>query len=255
LACTGIIAMSTDFTSHIAAPMSQDWNPIKLPTKAVYGYCRQDRNHGEGVRFSFEPDQSKVYRLAFSIGGKGDGSAVILTLNGTVISKQLSLPKGWGEKTSILLPTTHVINGRNIVEVLLKRKTSAPTKWGIKEVQAIPVEQSKSNLGEATTPEAEKIITAIQKQNISGQELAHYYRVVTLWGDSNSSLALSFDRKEILDEIEKKMTDILQQVAFDVRSRSMLTDQSIVRQLLDETGRWIPGDWLEGWEIYNELKR
>jgi hypothetical protein len=58
-----------------------------------------------------------------------------------------------------------------------------------------------------------------------------------------------------MEKIEQRMRKKLHQVAFDIRSENILGNESMVQQLLDETRNWIPGDWPEGWEIYNELCR
>jgi len=255
IACFGLATTIWYLTDHKALSTSQDWTSITLPAEGVYGFCRQDRNHSEGVRFSFYAIKSQPYRLVFLVGGKGDGTAISLSLNGAEINKPFKLPKGWGEETSIPLPSAHIVDGSNIVEVRLMDTTTSETNWGISDVRVLPAGKSNTFGRNATVNESESIKNALDRENIGGPELAHYYKTVRSWETTSPSNGSSFDRNSIMEEIEKKMKDKLHQVAFDVRSRNILGDESSVRQLLDETRSWIPEGWLEGWEIYNELCR
>jgi len=255
IACAGILTGLYLLNDHNASSISQDWTPIPLPTAGVYGFCRQDRNHSEGARFSFEAKQGRSYRFVFFAGGQGDGTAIVLSLNGNVIRDSLTLPAGWGEEMAVPLPSGHIKNGSNLVEVRPESTTSGSVNWGISEVRALVEDfASNPNLGLADR-EPELISDALEKQDISGPELAHYYKAVSHWETSTPSGVSSVSRESIMEEIEKRMRNKLHQVAFDVRSKSLLGDQSAVRQLLDDTKSWIPGDWIEGWDIYNELCR
>lgn len=261
IAFIGIAATTCYLTDHSAFSISQDWTPIILPAEGVYGFCRQDRNHREGVRFSFEAKKSQPYRLVFYAGGKGDGATIALSLNGTAINKPFRLPAGWGEEMSVPLPSAHIREGNNTVEVRPENTTSSSISWGISEVRALPADQVNNRHRNAAAGELRMIMEALNKQdrnqnrNIGGRELAHYYKVISSWETSDFSESFSLDRDRIMEEIEQRMKIKLRQVAFDVRSKNILGDQSAVRQLLDDTSSWIPGDWLEGWEIYNELCR
>ena len=255
IACIGILTSIYLFTDHRDLSISQDWSPIALPAAGVYGFCRQDRNHSEGARFSFDAKQPRSYRLVFFAGGQGDGTTIALSLNGNVIRDSLTLPAGWGEEMAVTLPSGHIRNGSNLVEIRPERKASGSVNWGISEVRALVEDfASNPNLGLADR-EPELISDALEKQGISGPELAHYYKTVSHWETSTPSEVSSVSRESIMEEIEKRMRNKLHQVAFDVRSKSLLGDQSAVRQLLDDTRSWIPGDWIEGWDIYNELCR
>ena len=255
IACLGIASITVYLTDRSAFSITQDWTPIILPAEGVYGFCRQDRKHGEGVRFTFEAKKSQPYKLVFFTGGKGDATFITLSLNGTMISKPLSLPAGWGEETSVPLPSANIINGNNIVEVRATSINTGPLSWGISEVRAMPAGQSNTYIRDAAVHEPELILHALDKQDISGQKLAHYYKTVSSWETTALSESSSFDKESIMDEIEQRMRIKLHQVAFDVRSKNIFGNQSAVRRLLDDTSSWIPGDWLEGWEIYNELCR
>jgi hypothetical protein len=255
IACLGIASITVHLTDQSAFSISQDWTPIALPAEGVYGFCRQDRKHEEGVQFSFEAKKSQPYKLVFFTGGKGDATSITLSLNGIVISKPLNLPAGWGEETSVFLPSANIINGINIVEVRATSTSTGPLSWGISEVRALPVGKSNNHLPNVSVHDHESIINALAKREISGQELAHYYKTVSSWEISTPSESSSVDLDSIMEEIEQRMRSKLHQVAFDVRSKNIMGDQSAVRQLLNDTSSWIPGDWLEGWEIYNELCR
>jgi hypothetical protein len=253
IACLGIASLTVNLTDHSAFSISQDWTPIILPAEGVYGFCRQDRNHGEGVRFSFEAKKSQPYKLVFFTGSKGDGTSITLSLNGTVISKPLNLTAGWGKETSVPLPSANIINGKNIVEVRATSTNIDPLNWGISEIRALPVGQPNNHLKNVSVHDHRSILNALAKQEINGQELAHYYKTVSSWEISTPSESSSVDRDSIMEEIERRMRNKLHQVAFDIRSKNILGDKSAVQQLLDDTSSWIPGDWFEGWEIYNEL--
>jgi hypothetical protein len=255
IACAGILTAIFLLNDHSASSISQDWTPITLPAAGVYGFCRQDRSHGEGVRFSFEAQHTRSHRLVFFAGGQGDGTSIALSLNGNVIRDSLTLPAGWGEEMAGPLPSVHIRNGSNLLEIRPESTTGGSVSWGISEVRAL-VEDSAGNshLGLAVR-EPQLISRALEKQDISGPELAHYHKIVSRWETSTPSGVSSGSRKSIMEEIEKRMRSKLHQVAFDVRSRNILGDQPAVRQLLDETRSWIPEDWPEGWEIYHELCR
>ena len=156
---------------------------------------------------------------------------------------------------SVPLPPVHIRNGSNLVEIRPESTTDGSSSWGIREVRALVEDDANSPRLDLDVREPELISEALEKQDISGPELAHYYRTVSLWITSTPSGVSSVSRNSIMEEIEKRMRNKLHQVAFDVRSRKILGDQPAVRQLLDETRNWIPVDWLEGWEIYNEICR
>ena len=191
----------------------------------------------------------------FFRGGNGDGTTITLSLNGTAVSKPLSLPIGWGEETSIPLPSAHIREGNNLVEVHPTNTNTGRLSWGISEVRALPVGKSNNHLPDVSVHDHESILNALAKPEISGQELAHYYKTVSSWETTVLSESSSFDKESIIDEIEQRMRIKLHQVAFDVRSKNIFGNQSAVRQLLDDTSSWIPSEWLEGWQIYNELCR
>jgi hypothetical protein len=255
IACIGTLTSISLFTDHSALSISQDWSPIALPAVSVYGFCRQDRNHSEGARFSFEAKQPRSYRLVFFAGGQGDGTTIALSLNGNVIRDSLTLPAGWGEEMAVPLPSGHIKNGSNLVEVRPQSTTSGSVNWGISEVRALVEDYASNPNLNLAVHESELISDALEKQDISGQELAHYYKTVSNWEASTLSGVSFVSWESIMEKIEKRMRNKLHQVAFNVRSKSILGDQSAVRQLLDDTSSWIPRDWLEGWDIYNELCR
>lgn len=255
IACISIVATTSFLTGPSASSITQDWTPIILPAEGVYGFCRQDRKHGEGVRFSFEAEKSQTYKLAFVTGGKGDGTSIKLSLNGTVISEPLALPAGWGEETFVPLPSANMKDGNNIVEVRPASIAPSSTSWGISEVRVLSAGRSNTRSRGIAIHERKMILDALDRRDISGQELAHHYETVSLWGPSTSSGSSFLDRHSIMEKIEQRMRKKLHQVAFDIRSENILGNESMVQQLLDETRNWIPGDWLEGWEIYNEIIR
>ena len=255
IVCIGIAYLTSHLKDHRAFSIDQNWTPITLPAKDVYGFCRQDQSHREGARFSFEAKQFQPHRLIFFAGGKGDGTAIKLAVNGTVIKKPLNLPSGWGEERSVPIPPAHIRDGENIIEVIPVNTKTSPASWGISNVRAQIIDQSNNHLGDAATPEPALILEALKKENMGGQELAHYYEIVSSLDTAPLSDGSSFDRDSIKEEIEQRMSIKLRLVAFDVRSKNILGDESAVQQLLDDTRSWIPGDWPEGWEIYNELCR
>ena len=257
IACIGVISLTAYLKDHSSIFIDQDWTPIILPAKGIYGFCRQDRGHGEGVRFSFEAKQSQPYRLMFFTGGKGDGAAITLSLNGTVINKPLSLPAGWGKERSVTLPSAYIRDGENIIEILPVSTTTSPASWGISNIRALIANEPNNHFVDTAVHEHALIMNALNKQdsNMAGQELAHYYQSVSSWKTVPLSGSSPFNREDIMKEIEQRMRDKLHQVAFDIRSKNILGDESVVQQLLDDTSRWIPEDWFEGWEIYNELCR
>jgi len=255
IACIGILSLTVYLNDHGTYSSNQDWTPIVLPAKGVYGSCRQDQSHGEGVRFSFEAKQSQSHRLIFYIGGKGDGAAITLALNGSVINKPLGLPQGWGGERSIPLPSTYIREGENVVEVIPLNTTSSSGSWGISDIRAMPTGRSNSQVEDATVREPAWVIDALNKGEIGGRELAQYYKTVSSWKTASPSGSSPFDKPAIMKKIEQKMRDKLHQVAFDVRSKNILGDEPAVQRLLNDASSWIPEDWLEGWEIYNELCR
>jgi hypothetical protein len=255
IACIGILSLTAYLKNNSVFSSDQDWTPIILPAKGVYGFCRQDQSHGEGVRFSFKAKQSQPHLLMFFTGGKGDGTVITLSLNGTVINIPLSLPTGWGEERSVPLPSAYIREGENIVEIIPTSTTTGPASWGISDVRAQFTDQSNSPFGDAVVHEPALILEALSKVDMGGQELAHYYQSVSSWKTLTPSGSSPFNREDIMKEIEQKMRDKLHQVAFDIRSKNILGDESAVQQLIKDTSSWIPGNWLEGWEIYNELCR
>jgi len=257
ITCIGIVSITAYLIGHSAFSITQDWTPIALPAEGVYGYCRQDRTHSEGARFSFEAKESQAYRLVFFTGGKGDGATITLFLNGTAINKPISLPAGWGEEISVPLPSAHIREGNNTVEVRPKNITSNSISWGISEVRALPAGQVNSHDRDTAAGELRMIMEALKKRDMDmgGPELAHYYKTVSSWETITPSESFPFDRDGLMEEIEQRMKIKLHQVAFDVRSRNILGNEPAIRQLLNVTRSWIPGSWLEGWEIYNELYR
>jgi hypothetical protein len=255
IACIGVISLTAYLKDHSSIFIDQDWTPIILPAKGVYGFCRQDRGHGEGVRFSFEAKQSQPHRLLFFTGGKGDGAAITLSLNGTVINKPLSLPAGWGKERSVTLPSAYIRDGENIVEVIPVSTTTSPARWGISDIRALIVGHSNNHIGTSAVHEPALILKALSKVDMGGQELAHYYITVSSWKTVSPSGSSPFNREDIIKDIEQRMRDKLHQVAFNIRSKNILGDESAVQLLLNDTSSWIPEDWSEGWEIYNELCR
>jgi len=255
IASIGIVTFTFISTYKSGSSISQDWTPISLPASGVYGFCRQDRNHEEGARFIFELKNSQSYRLVFFAGGKGDETNINLSLNGNMIAKPLSLPAGWGAEISIPLPSTLTRNGTNIVEVHPTRTLAGTISWGISEIRVLPNNQAGTSIRNPAVLEIGSIINALSKPNLSGRELAHYYINLDSWGISTSPGTSSHDRDSIMEEIEQKMKDTLHQVAFEVRSKNIQGDRAAARRLLDDTKSWIPADWFEGWEIYNELCR
>jgi len=255
IACAGMLTAIFLLKDHSASSISQDWTPITLPAAGVYGFCRQDRSHGEGVRFSFKADQPRSHRLVFFAGGQGDGTSIKLSLNGNVIRHSLTLPAGWGEEMAVSLPPVHVRSGSNLVEIRPENRTGGRASWGISEVRMLVEDYANSAHLDLAVAELELISEALEKPDVSGPELAQYYRTVSPWKTSTPAGVFSVSRNNIMEQIEKRMRSKLHQVAFDVRSRNILGDQPAVRQLHDETRNWIPEDWPEGWEIFNELCR
>jgi len=249
-----MIASLTYFlTDHSAFSVSQDWTPIVLPAEGVYGFCRQDQSHRQGVRFSFDVTNPQPHRLVFFTGGRGEGEAVTLSLNGTVISKPLVLPKGWARETSIPLPPGEVKIGENIIEVLPAGASGGIDGWGISDIRVLPIDKSDLFLLDQTTSESGIILEALNKRNISGQELALYHKIVNSWESKIPSEDTLFNREDILGKIEQRMKNKLYAVALHIRSKRILGDTSGIRELLDETSGWIPDNWAEGWIIYHEL--
>ncbi|MDF1526966.1 MAG: hypothetical protein P1S59_11960 [bacterium] len=255
IACIGVISLTAYLKYHSSIFIDQDWTPIKMPAKGVYGFCRQDRGHREGVRFSFEARQSQPHRLMFFAGGKGDGAAITLSLNGTMINDPLTLPAGWGEERSVPLPSAYIRDGENIVEVTPVSTTISPGSWGISDIRALIADKPNNHIVDTAIHEFALIIDALNNRDMAGRELAHYYQSVSTLKTVPSSGNFPFNREDIIKEIEQRMRDKLHQVAFDIRSKNILGDESGVKKLLDDTSTWIPEDWFEGWEIYNELCR
>jgi hypothetical protein len=193
--------------------------------------------------------------MVFFAGGKGDGATITLSVNGTAINQLISLPAGWGEETSVPLPSTHIRDGNNIVEVRPKSTTSSSINWGISEIRVLPAGQVNNRNRDATAGDLKMIMDALNKRNIGGPELAHYYKTVSSWETITPSENFPFDQDNLMEKIEQRMKIKLHQVAFDVRSKNILGNESAGQQLLEDTSSWIPADWNEGWEIYNELCR
>jgi hypothetical protein len=233
--------------------VGQDWTPIVLPAGGIYGFCRQDRSHRQGVRFILDVVKPQPYRLVFFTGGRGDGATVTLSLNGTTIGNPLLLPTGWGKETSIPLPSGEVRVGENIIEVLPAGTSAGIEGWGISDIRALPIGKPDLYILDSNTHEPGIILEALNKQNISGQELARYFNIVSSWKPTSPSEDTLFNKDDILRKIEQRMKYKLHTVAFDVRSKKILGDTAAIRELLDETIGWIPDDWAEGWIIFHEL--
>ncbi len=245
------IFLNDPFTSF----QRQTWTPVRLPAEGIYGFCRQDRSHQEGVRFSFEAKAAQPYRLFFLAGGEGGGAMITFSLNGIPVGNLVDLPSGWGEETFILLPKDLVINGINILEVRPKGPSREWPRWGISKVRAAPSGRPVASGTDTSGLGPKSILAALGKSDITGRELARYYETVRSW-DSSSPVGIpSHDSTLILDSIEEKMRDLLHQVAFEVHSRRIQGDTSAMRQLLDDTRDWIPKGWVEGWKIYDGLNR
>jgi hypothetical protein len=233
----------------------QAWTPVRLPAEGIYGFCRQDQSHREGVRFSFEAKVAQPYRLFFLAGGEGGGAVITFSLNGIPVGNSLDLPSGWGEETFIPLPTDSVKNGINILEVRPRSPSMEWPRWGISKVRAAPTGSPESSVPDTSVLGPESILTALGKSEIPGRELAHYYEMVKSWDPLSPTGISSHDRRLIMNNIEEKMRDLLHHVAFEVHSRRIQRDFSAVHQLLDDTRGWIPKGWVEGWKIYDDLSR
>lgn len=233
----------------------QDWTPINLPTKGIYGFCRQDQKHREGVRLSFEARKAQAYRLFFTAGGKGDGTVITFSINGVPVSDSLPLPNGWGKETTILLPSDRIVNGTNIVEIRPAKSSTEGVSWGISEIRATSLLTPNTDYPNSGQYTPESILNALRKSDVKGRELARFYEAARSWQSLNSAETSHHDNKSTMEIIEIKMRERLYQIAFEVRSHRIQGDDRKVDQLLDETRGWIPEGWSEGWEIYNGLCR
>lgn len=231
----------------------QNWTPIALPAYGIYGFCRQDRTHREGIHFKFKAIASQSYRLLLFVGGKGDGTIIKLSLNGFETDISLPLPTGWRGETSLVLPSALVKDGENSVVIIPENHTNNQIFWGISEVQVVPVARSNSTAVYTPSITPEEVLNALSDKDLTGADLASFYKTVGGWNTSVTLKNSSISRDRIMAEIERRMIDKLHQVAFKVRSNQMLDYQSTSRQILDETADWLPEHWVEGWEIFREL--
>ena len=234
-------------------PYVQDWTPIALPAHGVYGYCRQDKTHREGIHFKFDTIASRSYRLVFYAGGKGDGTTIKLILNSFETDISLPLPAGWGKETSIKLPAALLKNGENSAVIIPENHSNDQIYWGISEVSVVPVTRPDSTTLHTSSLTPEETLNGLGSQDLTGEILATYYKTVRSWDTSVHSKDSYISRDQILEEIERKMIDKLHQAAFKVRSNQMRGHKSTSRQIQDEIAGWLPEHWVEGWEIYREL--
>jgi len=227
--------------------LTQDWTPISLPTNGIYGLCRQDKKHPEGVRFRVPKWTGDDSVLLLTPGGTGNGSSIIISVGGTVIPDEILLPKGWGEPHQISLPSIPKSKSEAIIEI--RPLGDKGISWGVKNIRVLERPVRKM-------PTASKIASGIVDLESIQKHLNDPMVDGKTLGDCLQALR---EAQKNTTETKKKVLIATLSVQADKKIKRFLDRELIKLRYLEQSGErlkaelqrdkirmWLPSTWKSG---------
>jgi hypothetical protein len=226
---------------------AQDWTPISLPAKGVYGNCRQDRTHAEGAIFRTTGAIASGTNLVMTPGSNGK-LQYLEVYSGDSLIGVTPLPKGWGKRVSIPLLSDLPLG------TLIKVQPSEPTSemWAIKDL-----ELSRSNSTSPSTIMDQKNLEHL-RENLTAQRLSkfqvvkHYEHLLKqekAGGDHSLLTTIKEVKYQLISSMETVLTEDLVKLRFLLASG----EEERAKALEEEIRSWMPEYWSEGWVKFHEI--
>ena len=228
----------------------QNWTGIPLPAPNPYGFCRQDRNHPDGIVYLFKAEKAALFSLNYVPGGNGDGSTISVEVNQTPLLDSALIPDGWGINRHVSIPAEIIQVGENSIRFLYHPKGSGSRHWGIKEVKAVHIPERKVNrvAMEQLFEDSKKILDG---NVVSGLDLGRMYVLLSELSIPDHLTGLALRKDLLLKKTEIRMVDKARNAAIKIRSARTLGDENTARELAAQVQSWLPDEWEKGRRILN----
>lgn len=248
LTTTAILGQVLNSQSN--GPRDQNWSEIPLPAEETYGFCRGDKNHPEGVFYTFEAEKPGLYHLSFIPGGNGDGSTFSLSVNNIPILDSAQLPRGWDVKRAVRIPAELIRPGENSVEFRYSPQSAESKHWGIKEVEAAPIPERKVDRDsiDEVLKNSQKILS---RKMIIGSDLGRLFTLLNELSIPEHLPEMALRKRNLFNTVQIRMIEKTQDTFLKIRSARNMGDDSSAAELTAQVRAWIPEEWEEGRRMIN----